>query len=513
MERETKTSIELEKESVQLPSRFYFAFFSMSALALAAALSTTSLSIALQTIAQDFHLSTPKAFWLGTSTALTSTIIQPCCATLADVVGRRAALTGSALLLAIGSLMGAVAPNYATILAGRALQGFGSGGISALTDIIVTDIVPLRVRGKWFAFISVPWAIGTTVGPVLSGILTTAGTWRWVFGINVIASTTATAACWFALPALPSAQNCLSNLLHADIIGFLLLALSLVAILVPIMQASVVYPWQDAHTLAPLLVGISGLFLFLAYEQFWARNPLIPLARFRNRSCLLTFFCTMLHGIVLWCLMYYLPVYYESIKGFTSLNSGLAVLPETLTLVPASILIGYLVSWTGRYRWAIWLGWTLSATGSGILYLLTPETKTGVWISLNLPVGVGMGLLFGAMGFAVQAAVEPERVSLAVTLYSFWRAFGAALGISIGSAIVSSGSGSGSDETQSLASSRSSQIDSGMTALRHVWIFCTAACVVALIGSLGIESFSLDQPLVKTKKRDRRCGEDGSDVV
>lgn len=73
--------------------------------------------------------------------------------------------------------MGAVAPNYGTIIAGRTLQGFGSGGISALTDIIVTDIVPLRVRGKWFAFISVPWAIGTTIGPVLSGILTTERSW------------------------------------------------------------------------------------------------------------------------------------------------------------------------------------------------------------------------------------------------------------------------------------------------------------------------------------------------
>lgn len=123
--------------------------------------------------------------------------------------------------------------------------------------------------------------------------------------------------------------------------------------------------------------------------------------------------------------MYYLPVYYESMKGFSSLESGLAVLPETLTLVPASILIGYLVSWTGKYRWAIWMGWSVSALGSGILCLLTPSTTKGVWIALNLPVGVGMGFLFGAMGFAVQAAVDAERVSLAVTLYSFWRAFGA----------------------------------------------------------------------------------------
>jgi MFS family permease len=130
-----------------------------------------------QTIAQRFHLSTPQTFWLGTSTALTSTVFQPCCACLSDVLGRKGALTFSAGALAAGSLIGAVAPNYATLIAGRSLQGIGVGGISAITDIIVTDIVPLRFRGKWFAFISVPWAIGTTIGPIIAGLLTKDGSW------------------------------------------------------------------------------------------------------------------------------------------------------------------------------------------------------------------------------------------------------------------------------------------------------------------------------------------------
>jgi cyanate permease len=123
--------------------------------------------------------------------------------------------------------------------------------------------------------------------------------------------------------------------------------------------------------------------------------------------------------------MYYLPVYYESVKGFSALKSGLAVLPETLSIVPASIIIGLLVSWTGRYRWAIWLGWVISTAGLCLLYLLEESTSTSKWIGLNIPVGFGMGILFGAMGFAVQASVDEENVSLAVTLYSFWRAFGA----------------------------------------------------------------------------------------
>ncbi|KAJ5281721.1 hypothetical protein N7478_007093 [Penicillium angulare] len=217
--------------------------------------------------------------------------------------------------------------------------------------------------------------------------------------------------------------------------------------------------------------------------------------------------------------MYYLPVYYETIKGFSSLESGLAVLPETLSLVPASILIGYLVSWTGSYRWATWLGWVISALGSALLYLLESITSKGVWISLNLPIGVGMGLLFGAMGFAVQAAVDVEIVPLAVTLYSFCRAFGAALGISIGTAIFTNAVGGQNLRSRSLEyngaafvknssyqrglgedsspNKISTLANSEMTALRHVWIFCAVSCAVALVGSFGIESISLDQPLAK----------------
>jgi len=192
----------------------------------------------------------------------------------------------------------------------------------------------------------------------------------------------------------------------------------------------VVYPWKDVRTLVPLILGAVGLAVFIVFEHWFARYPLVPLARFRNRSCLLTFFCTALHGLVLWCLMYYLPVYYESVKGFDAVKSGLAVLPETLTLVPASIMVGLLVGWTGTYRLAIWAGWGLSTAGLGLLLLLDESTPAGKWIGLNVCAGIGMGILFGAMGFAIQASVDAETVSLAVTLYSFWRAFGAVRRIS-----------------------------------------------------------------------------------
>jgi Na+/melibiose symporter-like transporter len=123
--------------------------------------------------------------------------------------------------------------------------------------------------------------------------------------------------------------------------------------------------------------------------------------------------------------MYYLPVYYESVKGLSTVKSGLAVLPETLTITPASIAIGFLISWLGKYRWAIWSGWGLSVAGCGMLYVLDETTPIAKWIGLNITAGIGMGFLFGALGFPIQASVDAKKVPLAVTLFSFWRAFGA----------------------------------------------------------------------------------------
>ncbi|KAF2115472.1 major facilitator superfamily domain-containing protein [Lophiotrema nucula] len=489
---------EINKTTFENPKQFYAAFFSLSALALAAAFSSTSLSVSLATIAQHFSLSTPKTFWLATSTALTSTVIQPCCATLADVLGRKKSLTISAAALAIGSLIGALAQNYATIISGRSIQGIGAGGVYAISDIIITDIVPLRHRGKWFAFISISAAIGTTMGPILSGVLTKEGSWRWIFAINVIMTVIAILACLWALPSTTRGRDRLSKLRKVDFIGFTILSVSLVALLVPLMQATVVFPWKDARTLVPLLIGFLGIMVFLIFEQKFAKSPLIPLADFNNRTCLLTFFCTLLHGLVLWCLMYYLPVYYEFVKGYDMLRSGLAILPETSTLVFSSALIGVLVSWSGRYRWAIWLGWAVSAMGVGILYLLDQSTPVSQWIGLNLAAGIGMGILFGALGFAIQASVEPERVPIAITMFSFFRSFGAALGIAIGSAMVSS-------ETENSQEMLPMDLDSRMAALRKIWIFCTAVCALAFVASLGIQSFSLEKPLNTSEEQDKEA--------
>ena len=195
------------------------------------------------------------------------------------------------------------------------------------------------------------------------------------------------------------------------------------------------YAWTSPRTLVPLIIGAIGLIAFVAYEEYVAKEPLIPLVIFKNRTNLASYLGTVLHGIILWCILYYLPLYYEAVKGYTPIVSGVALFPETFTVAPAAMVTGFLITKYGRYRWAIWSGWVLTTVGSGILYLLDVNTSIVAWIFLNLVSGVGMGMLFPSMTFSIQAATENKDLAFAVAMFSFFRAFGQTIGVAIGGTI------------------------------------------------------------------------------
>ena len=137
----------------------------------------------------------------------------------------------------------------------------------------------------------------------------------------------------------------------------------------------------------------------------------------------------------LWSALYYLPLYYEAVKSMNPVMSGVALFPQTFTVAPAAIVVGNVVTITGRYRWAIWSGWCFTCSCTGLMYLLSVDTTTIQWIFLNLVVGLGMGMLFCSMTFAVQASATARNIAFAVTFFSFFRTFGESVGVAIGGVI------------------------------------------------------------------------------
>lgn len=195
------------------------------------------------------------------------------------------------------------------------------------------------------------------------------------------------------------------------------------------------YDWDSWRTLAPLAVGAVGLVVFVVYESYVPEEPMIPQSVFQNRSGTIAFAMSFLQGLILWCVLYYLPLYYEGARGFSPIITGVAVFPETFTVAPAAIICGFIITITGRYRWSLWMGWALSTVGLGLLCLLKVHTSTAGWILLNIPSGMGVGMVTAGIVCTVQASSTNKNLTVAVAMVVFFRAFGQAVGIAIGGVI------------------------------------------------------------------------------
>ena len=201
------------------------------------------------------------------------------------------------------------------------------------------------------------------------------------------------------------------------------------------LQGGVSYAWSSWRTLVPLILGTFGLVGFVLFEEYVATEPLIRTVVFKNRTAAVTYAGTFLQGMILWTLLYYLPLYFEAVKGQTPTLSGISVFPETFTVAPAAVVVGILITKTGRYRWAIWAGWVLTVLGSGLLYLMDVHTSTVKWVFLTLVSGIGLGMLFPSMTFAIQASSTNADLAFAISMFAFFRAFGQAVGVAVGGTI------------------------------------------------------------------------------
>ncbi|KAL9020610.1 MAG: hypothetical protein Q9185_002196 [Variospora sp. 1 TL-2023] len=464
--------------------RLYLAFMTLAVITMVVALDGTSLSVALPVISSQLGGTAIEAFWSGTSFLLCSTIFQPSFASFSHIFGRKPMIMVGLVFFVVGAIVAATSPNFEVLLVGRSLQGIGGGGLIALTEIVVTDLVPLRLRGKWFGLISSMWALGSVSGPIIGGALAHGDTW----------------------------------LARVDWFGSFLFIASTTSFLIPVTWGGVSYPWTSWRTLVPLCIGIAGLITFAFYEEVVATEPLIRPAIFKNRTSAVSYIATVVHGMILWSLLYYLPLYYEAVKGFSPIISGIALFPETFTVAPTCVVVGILITVTGRYRWAIWSGWVLTVLGTGLLYKLDVNVSTVEWIFLNLVGGLGMGMLFPSMAFAIQASQKNEDLAFAVAMFSFFRAFGQALGVAVGGTVFQNqmktkllsypALASRADEYSRDASSLVQIIkamEGGMIkdSLRHayadslkvVWLTMCGLAGVGMILSLWIRGLDMNKPL------------------
>ncbi|KAH7031046.1 major facilitator superfamily domain-containing protein [Microdochium trichocladiopsis] len=418
------------------PSAHQWAIMAMlSVISLMVALDATIIVTCLNAMIHDLNSTSTEGFWIGTSYLLSSAVTMPFTASLSDTFGRRPSLIAALLFFTGGTLFCSLAPKISVMLAGRCLQGIGGGGIMVITTMLFTDLLELRDRAKYYGLVLAAWAIGNCIGPILGGLFVDKTSWRWAFHVMY-------PFCGIGLLSIPwlltfhtPPGSLKAKASTVDWLGAILFVSAATLLLVGLSCAGTVYPWDAPLTIVLLCLGMLGLVGTFVWERYYCAAPFMKHTLFQTYSQVAANICGVLQGTIIFGQLYYVPLYFLVIRGFSPLNTGVCLLPVTFTLAPTSILVGRLISQMKEYRTFIWCGWATTAVGSGLLVLWNSETSTAQWALTLTVLGVGHGAVLNSQGFASQALCRHGEEGAAAGMYAFLRQFGMALGVGIGGSV------------------------------------------------------------------------------
>jgi MFS family permease len=385
----------------------------------------------LKSIAEELGGTTLEAFWANIAFMLTVTVVQPIHTSTSDVLGRKLPLYVAFFLFGVGSIIFAVAPSMPVVVLGRAVQGLGGGGIDVLNEIIVADITTLRERAFYIGLLSIPMALGTILGPVLGAVFSDFATWRWIGWINLPLIGVCVPLTVFFLRLKPMGDSLREQLARIDWAGMALFTVGAVLFTLPLSWAGAMYPWDSWRTIVPLVIGAVVLVVFVWYEGK-PTEPMFPYRIFSNRTAASTLIGSFIHGMVLYTLLSYLPLFFQSAFLESPLQSAVSLIPFCAVLMSFTGIAAMGVEWTRRYRWEIWLGWIFLAVGVGLFALWGTTHNTAMIAGFQVVAGIGLGTLFTVPPIPMQAsAARPEDQGLAVGILVAFRLFGALIGLAI----------------------------------------------------------------------------------
>lgn len=404
---------------------------------LLAALDQTIVSTALKSIVEDFN-GLDHYTWVVTAYLLTSTASTPLYGKISDLYGRRIVFQFAIVTFLIGSIAAGAAQDMTQLIATRAVQGLGAGGLMALTFVIIGDIVPPRERGRYQGYFGAVWGLSSVAGPLLGGffsdretILGIAG-WRWIFYINIP----------FAIAALiiTSAVLHIPKVKREHKIDYLGALLLVTAVTTTLLAVSIYGPqdgWGNSKTLTFLATGFLLTLLFLKWESK-AVEPIIPLTLFKNHTFTLTSILGAIIGAGMFGAIVMLPLYMQVVKGYSATEAGLKLIPLMLGIVSTSIVSGKLISKHGHYKRFPIMGTAIMTLG--ILAMIRLDIDTPFWeLSIYaIMVGAGLGLSMQTIVIALQNAVDFKDMGVATSSNTFFRSLGSVFGTAAFGTILTS---------------------------------------------------------------------------
>ncbi|MET0989430.1 MAG: MDR family MFS transporter [Glaciihabitans sp.] len=394
-------------------------------------LASTVVSTSLPIIISDLDGTQSAYTWVVTATLLATTVSTPVWGKFADLFNRKLLIQLALAIFVIGSALAGFSQNTETLIVFRVFQGLGAGGLAALSQIIMADIISPRDRGRYAGLFGGVMAVGTVGGPLLGGLITDAFGWRWNFFIALPIAIVAIVLLQrtLHLPAHPKRK------VKIDYLGAVLIAGGVSLLLIWVSLAGTEYEWASA-TSYTMVAGAVVLLAAAVFVEFKAPEPIIPLTMFKNRTFTLAVIASIAVGVSMFGTAVFLAQYMQLARGATPTQSGLLTIPMMGGLLIASTIFGGIISRTGKWKATMISGGVLAVAGTALLATLHYDTNlilVGVYMFI---LGAGVGMLMQNLVLVVQNSIEVKKLGVATSAVTFFRSLGGTVGVSVlGSAL------------------------------------------------------------------------------
>ncbi|WP_436740440.1 MDR family MFS transporter [Streptomyces sp. BBFR102] len=397
-----------------------------------AILAGTVVANALPRIIADLGASQSSYTWVVTAELLAMTATVPLWGKLSDLYNQKMLLQLSLSLFVVGSLVAGFSHDVGLLIFSRVVQGIGAGGLTALAQVVMAAIIPPRRLGKYAGIFGAVFAVGTVAGPLIGGVLVDTSWlgWRWCFFVGVP----------FALLGIILLQRTLKlptvrREVTIDYLGAFLIVAGVCALLIWTSLAGNSFDWASWQTAALTLTG-AVLLLAAVFVEARAKDPVIPLSIFRNRTVTLTTVASLFVGVAMFAGTVFLSQYFQIALGKSPTVAGLMSLPMIGGLLVSSTVAGQLISRTGRWKGYLVAGGITMTAGLAMLSTIGADTHFGL-LSLYMAIlGIGVGMLMQNLVLAAQNDVPAQDLGTATSVLSFFRSLGGTVGVSVLGAIL-----------------------------------------------------------------------------